>query len=75
MKFELKEDSSDAKSSSEDSQTNFLLDNLDDSEEEIDIFDEDEITGEKTKSQKSYKIGVVDDRIGFKIRLEDKFYD
>jgi len=45
MNFELKEDSEEAKSSSEDSQTNFLLDNLDDSDEEIDILDEDDITG------------------------------
>ena len=76
MNFELKEDSSEQKSSSEDEDTNYMLDNLDDSDEEIEVLDEDPITGEKTKSyEKSYKMSVIDDRIGFKLRLDDKLFD
>ena len=72
MKFQLKEDTTDCnESSSEDEETNYLLENLDDSDEEIVIWDVNPVTKKKTKSKKSYKMTVVDDRVGFKIRLDD----
>ena len=47
------------------------MNNLDDSDEEIVIWDVNPVTKKKTKSKKSYKMTVVDDRVGFKIRLDD----
>lgn len=41
MDFSLKEDSENADSSSEDEETNNLLDNLDDSDEEIIVYEND----------------------------------
>lgn len=40
MNFSLKEDSSNNDSSSEDEETNNLLENLDDSDEDITVFDD-----------------------------------
>jgi hypothetical protein len=72
MNFELKDDSESAKSSSEDEETNNLLENLDDSDEEVAVFEEDEITGEKIENlEKSYKMSVLDDKIGLKMRLDE----
>lgn len=73
MDFSLKEDSTINDSSSEDEETNNLLENLDDSDEEIQIWDE--VNGEKKLSKKSYGMKVVEDRIGFKIRLDDQYYN
>ena len=75
MDFSLREDTHPAESSSEDEETNNLLDNLDDSDEEIQIWDTDK-TGERVlNAKKSYGMKVVEDRIGFKIRLDDQYYN
>ena len=72
--FLLKEDSTDLNSSSEDIETNHLLDNLDDSDEDIIIYERDPKTKNKVKSKKSYRMTKIDERVGFKIRLDDQFY-
>ena len=75
--FLLKEDTTEDQSSSEDIQSNFLLDNLDDSDEEILIFHDKRDPKTKKKvvdKKKSYKMTVVDERVGYKIRLDDQFY-
>ena len=51
-----------------------MLDNLDDSDEEVQIWEEGP-DGEKKLSKKSYGMHVVEDRIGFKIRLDDQYYN
>jgi hypothetical protein len=51
------------------------LENLDDSDEEVVVYEINPKTKRKTKSVKeSYKMTVVNDRVGFKIRLDDRFY-
>ena len=52
-----------------------ILVELDDETEYIDVFDKNPITGYKTKNmKKSYKMEFVQGRIGFKMRLEDKYF-
>ena len=51
-----------------------MLDTLDDSDEEVQIWEEGP-DGEKKLSKKSYGMHVVEDRIGFKIRLDDQYYN
>ena len=47
---------------------------MDDADEEIVIFEKNPVTKKKVRSKKSYKMTVVEERVGYKIRLDDQYY-
>ena len=81
IKFDLKEDtpreSDDSSCVDLDSDGDGLPDpNVDTSDEEVEVFEIDDKTGQEVRSKKlSYKLSKVTERIGCKVNQSSKYYD